>query len=547
MEEGIDIYELNTGLPSWSDILDADFRFVFHKTNEFGPGSAHQTDALFTDRWPELQDAGFIRGTFNLVHFNAGSPEDQAMTAVGMVKRLVPGDLGPSLDMEDRDANHTAAKAPGFWVDFANRYLDTIETALGRQPLIYTSKSYWTEFTDDSPDFADYPLWVIDVNHTVAAMPTVWPRWTFFQWHTELNKSAMPAPFKASDAGVDLDHFDGTIYQLRGMADLEHTAPHLVEDINYIAYTALDGHIHVMVRLLGKWEDTDVFNDLTDAPVAAGDPAAAGAGKEQVIIYRGKDAHIYALSRPGTDLTDHWSVLDITGLEAVDDPRLCVLGNDIHVVYWNKFDSQSHMIRTAGSWTPERLSGVPASGSATILVYENVVRAVSRGGTDGHLHEYSRQNDTETDVDLTAGAHDANGSPPPAATYRPSICFPRGKAPRIVYRALRGTIWMIERDTLLATPLTAAGDPVAVGSPTAVVAETMHVIYRTATGDLIDLFDDSGTIRSQTIPCGVAAAGDPTAVYDGSRACVSFRGVDDAIHFARYVDGTWVCEAAAPS
>ncbi len=546
MQEGIDIYELNTGMPSWSDIWDAGYRFVFHKTNEFGPGSPHQTDALFTQRWPELRDAGFMRGTFNLVHNTAGPPEDQAMTAVGMVHRLVPGDLGPSIDMEDRDAAHTAAKDPGFWVDFANRYLDTIETALGRQPLIYTSKSYWTEFTNNSPDFADYPLWVIDVNHSVADIPPVWTRWTFFQFHTELNKTAMPAPFKASDAGVDLDHFDGSIYQLRGMADLEHTAPHMVEDILYIAYADLDGHIHVMVRLLGKWEDTDAFQDLPDAPPAAGDPAAAGVGKEQVVIYRGKDNHIYALSRPGTDLTDHWSVLDITGTEAVDDPRVYVLGNDIHVVYWNNVDWQSHMIRTDGTWTPERLSGTPASGSAGILCYENIIRAVSRGGTDGHLHEYSRQNDTETDVDLTAGAHDADGNPPPAATYRPSICTPYQKAPRIVYRALRGSIWMIERDTLLATRLSADGDPIAAGSPSAVVAETMHVIYRTSSGDLIDLFEDSGTFKPQTIPCGVAAAGDPTALYDGSRAGVSFRAADDAIHFARYVDGAWVCETAAP-
>lgn len=544
--EGIDIYELNTGMPSWSDILAANFRFVLHKTNEFGPGSQHQTDGLFAQRWPELQAAGFIRGTFNLVHNNAGPPEDQAMTAVGMVQRLVPGDLGASLDLEDRDPAHTAAKDPGFWVDFANRYLDTMETALGRQPLIYTSRSYWQEFTNNSPDFADYPLWVIDINNAVAAIPPNWTRWTFFQWHTELNKSAMPAPFRASDSGVDLDHFDGTLYQLRGMADLEHTAPHVVDSIVYIAYTALDGHIHVMVRLLGKWQDTDASADLTDAPLAAGDPTAAGVGKEQLVVYRGKDAHIYALSRPGTDLTDRWSVVDITGAEAVDDPRVYVQGNDVHVVYWDKYDHQSHLIRTGGEWSPERLSGVAASGSAAILFHENAIRAVSRGGTDGHLHEYSLQNGAGVDVDLSAGAHDAAGNAPPLATYRPSICTPYEKAPRIVYRALRGTIWMIERDTLLATQLSPNGAPAAVGSPSAVIAETMHVIYRTAAGDLIDLFDDAGSIKSQTIPCNVAAAADPAAFYDGSRAAVSFRAVDDAIHFARYVDGAWVCETAAP-
>jgi hypothetical protein len=111
---------------------------------------------------------------------------------------------------------------------------------------------------------------------------------------------------------------------------------------------------------------------------------------------------------------------------------------------------------------------------------------------------------------------------------------------------LRGEIWMIERDTLLATRLSVDSAPVGVGSPSAVVAETMHVIYRTATGDLVDIFDDSGTIRWQTVRCDIAAAGDPVAFYDGSRAGVSFRAVDDQIHFARYVDGAWVCETATP-
>jgi GH25 family lysozyme M1 (1,4-beta-N-acetylmuramidase) len=545
--EGIDIFESNTGMPSWSDIFDNGFRYVFHKTNEFGPGHPHQTDARFAERWPELQNAGFIRGSFNLVHNNVGSPEDQARTAVSVLHRLVPGDLGPSLDMEDRDPAHTEALDPGFWVDFGHRYLDTIETALGRQPMIYTSRSYWQEFTGNSADLSDYPLWVIDINHADdAVIPPAWASWTFWQFHTELSPSPMPAPFKSSDKGVDLNHFNGAISQLRGMADLEHTAPHVIQSIVYIAYTDLSGHIHVMVSLLGKWEDTDVFNDLSDAPLAAGDPAAVGVGNEQIIVYRGKDGHIYALSRPGTDLTDHWSVQDITGAIAVDDPQVIVVGNNVHVVYRNESDSQSHMIRAGGVWSPERLSGTDASGSAAMLLYDGVVRAVSRGGADGHLHEYSRQNNTESDVDLSAQAHDAGGNAPPAATYRPSICYPREKAPRIVYRALHGEIWMIERDTLLATRVNVNGAPLAVGSPTAMVAETMHVIYRTATGDLIDIFEDSGSFHQQTIQCNIAAAADPTAFYDAARVAISFRAVDDLIHVARYVDGTWVCQTANP-
>ncbi len=544
--DGIDIYQGNTGMPSWSDIWAGGFRYVFHKTNEFGPGSPNQTDALFPQRWPELKDAGFIRGSFNLVHNHVGTPEDQAMTAASMLGRLVPGDLGPSLDMEDRDPGHSAAKDPGFWVDFAHRYLDTIESALGRRPIIYTSRSYWQEFTDNSTEFADYPLWVIDVNSTTTPLlPPPWTRWAFWQWHTELNNTAMPSPFKTSDKGIDLDHFNGSIYQLRGLADLEHTSPHVVGEITFVAYTSLDGHIHVLVRLLGNWEDTDVTQNVADAPAAAGDPSAVGVGNEQVIVYRAGDSHVYALGRPGTDLTDHWTVQDITGALAIDDPRILLIKNELHVVYWNENDSQSHMIRRDGVWTPERMSGTAASGSAAFLNYLNVCRVVSRGGTDGHLHEYSVQSGSGTDVDLTAGAHDANGQTPPAATYRPAILTSSDKPPRIVYRAIRGEIWMIERDTLSARLLSLDSAPVAEGSPSAVTADTAHIIYRSGTGDLIDIAEDaSGTWHWETISCPVGAAADPNAFYDGSRAGFSFRGLDDSLYFARNVDGAWTCEVA---
>ncbi len=71
----------------------------------------------------------------------AGSATAQATQVARIIQRFVPGDLGPSLDMEDRDLNHSHAKAPGYWVSFANEYLDAIETALGRQPIVYESRA----------------------------------------------------------------------------------------------------------------------------------------------------------------------------------------------------------------------------------------------------------------------------------------------------------------------------------------------------------------------------------------------------------------------
>jgi len=159
MLNGIDIYSLNLDdaqAPSWAAIRRADFVFVFLKTYEYreddgtillsnGAIDQVRTPAHlaygFANRWPALAKAGFIRGTFDLVHHNAGSATAQATQVARIIQRFVPGDLGPSLDMEDRDLNHSHAKAPSYWVSFANEYLDAIETALGRQPIVYESRA----------------------------------------------------------------------------------------------------------------------------------------------------------------------------------------------------------------------------------------------------------------------------------------------------------------------------------------------------------------------------------------------------------------------
>jgi len=114
-----------------------------------------------------------------------------------------------------------------------------------------------------------------------------------------------------------------------------------------------------------------------------------------------------------------------------------------------------------------------------------------------------------TRSNLTATSQDADGNRPPAATYRPTTYTEDG-APRIVFRALRGAIWQIERDTLAATDLTTASNtPLAAGSPSAVFSTEPHIIYRGRTGRVIDLFRETGTLRSREIT---------RAAADGRRA-----------------------------
>ncbi len=539
--DGIDIYELNTGFPSFSEIARAGFSFVFHKASQ------KFVDSRFKTRWPQIAQAGMLRGAYHLFSHDAGSVAVQAQRFAATVGRLVPGDLGPSLDLEDRDRAHRA----DFWIPRIQEFADLIEARLGRQPIFYTSRSYWREFVDNDLGFGEYPLWVVWVNPGEPLLPAGWTKWHFWQWHNEDSATPMPPPFRPRDRGVDLDRFNGTIYQLRGMGDLGHTAPHLVGNQECIAYTERDGRVHLLELVGGAWRDQDLSTIIPTAPLAVGDPAAIGVGSEQFVLYRTSNGDIHVLTRSLTNVNAPWSEFP-AGPAAIDDPFVTLVQKDLHVVYWNEFNHHIHLSRQGGStWHAAHTADLavtpppqPASGSAVAYTHQNELHFVSRRGGNGHLIDF-RAGAGGVPADLTATARDSAGHPPPAATYRPATYTPVGKAPRIVFRAVRGDIWQIERDTLLAKDLSldTGHAPPAAGSPAAVVTNQTHVFYRTMDGTIIDIFDDVGVWRRRNV-CADAAA-DPTAFVDSlGHAAVSFRAINGTIRVARFVNGAWKCENA---
>jgi hypothetical protein len=479
---------------------------------------------------------------------------------------------------------------------------------LGRTPLIYTSVSAWNAHISGKRDFVandyahfkNYPLWVkhyfgprfvtapnpavpnattqIDLDNppkpltaafrTAAAdradnhyrrrqtlqpaLPSPWARYAIFQYSPYTPGTLLNGhPF--TEISVDLDVSRGGLHALRGLADLGRTAPHGVGNLACIAYTEADGRIYLLEFLSGSWRSTDVLAGAPGSPLAAGDPAAIGLGNEQVIVYRGTDGHIYVLSRLITSGENRWNAADISdsaGGSAVGDPFLIASGRECHVFYWDSADNQVHLSRTGGAWHAEHLAPGAAAGAAIAYMHDNALHAVSRAGSDGHLVDL-----TPASVDLTAAARDAQNQPPPAATYRPAAYTPAGRAPRIVFRALRGAIWIIERDTLRARNLGelavkaggadagTAGAPLAAGSPTAAFADTSRVFYRTADDDIVEIFDDSGTVRWREV-CGSAAA-DPTAFVTPAGIQLAFRGSDGSVRVAQLQKGEWVCENAA--
>ena len=618
-QNGIDVYSGNN-LPAMNDIKDAGIRFIVHKCSERTAAGTLINDASFTTRWNDTGAAELIRGSFHYYrHVNGAAGNVPANLVVAQVVRLLPGDLAPALDFEN-DAVSTGSSEPSAsdWATELGEFLDTLEIKLGRTPLVYTSVSAWTSHISGKRDFGaadfakfnDYPLWVkeyggprfvtlddldnppapgakpikitVDLDtppkpltrtfRRAAAdranaqygqrqtlrpnLPRSWTNWTILQY-SPFTPGSLLGNHPFSEMSIDFDVSNGGLYSLRGLADLGRTAPHLVGNLSCIAYAEGDGRIFLLEFLSGSWRNTEVLANVKGAPAIAGDPAAVGLGNEEIIVYRGEDAHVHALSRKLTEPGAVWSPADVGG-NAVGDPFLMVLGNEIHVVYWDSSDHQAHVVRKAGAWQAGDLAAVPgapsASGAAVAYAHSDGVHIVARAGDAGHLIDLFRLGGVPVNEDLTATARDDQNNPPPAATYRPATYTPRGRAVRIVFRALHGPIWLIERDTLRARNLSAlavkaagpgagtAGAPNAAGSPTALAADTSRVFYRAVDGTVIEIFDDVGTVRWREV-CADAAA-DPTAYADAEGMKVSFRAGDGSIRLARFANGVWICNSA---
>jgi GH25 family lysozyme M1 (1,4-beta-N-acetylmuramidase)/V8-like Glu-specific endopeptidase len=598
--DGIDVYGPNP-LPTWANLRDAGISFVLHKATEGGA----IPDNRFATRYHDTRVNHFIRGAYHYYrHTDGQAGSVQADQFVSAIERLRPGDLAPAMDFENSalaHGQHEPATAAD-WRTELEQFLETVETKLGRTPLIYTSASAWQHLSSkrdyagaDFASFGDYPLWVksyrprfvtvtdtskhppVNVNVDLDNQPT--PLTALFRAaagqagetrYTAQRQASNPLPanipgpwhtawaiwqyspftpasmirdhgFAAWDIDFDVTH--GGIFFLRGLADLGRTAPHLVGHLNMVVCGGADGVLHLFEYVYNAWtEDERIVRAAP--PAASGDPAAVSIGDEQFVIYRASNDHIYALTRSIMDIGNNpWRVADISGAIAADDPSVAVLQNEVHVVYGNELNEHVHLKRTRGVWQSERLTdptGARAvSGSAAGYAYGGVLHIVSRAGTDGHLLDFSTPAGAAAPIDLTTNAHGVNV---PAATYRPAIYSQAGHAPRVVFRALRGHIWQIERDTLNAMDLSAAaGAPTASGTPSCVVAGAVHVLYRSTSGSVNEIYEEGGLWRSRVVTTDAAA--DPTAFLDQyGHAAVSFRAMNGRVRVARCVNNTWVVE-----
>lgn len=172
---------------------------VIHKATE-GTGNR---DATMTYRRQAANDAGLLWGTYHFIRpKNIKAQADWYLS----VAKPTEADL-VSLDWED---NRVSASAAREWLEY-------VANKLGRKPVIYSGNTAKELVRGKDPFFGAHRLWLAQY----SSIPTTQRSWSkFWLWqYTGDGKGPMPHTIDGitipGNKGIDINHYDGTVAQLK--------------------------------------------------------------------------------------------------------------------------------------------------------------------------------------------------------------------------------------------------------------------------------------------------------------------------------------------
>jgi lysozyme len=199
--QGIDVSHFQ-GSVNWLEVKQAGMTFAFAKATE-GQSSV---DPQFKNNWQNMKAAGLLRGAYHF--FDAGVDGTAQARHFLQHTQIEPGDLPPVLDVE---AAASASKAT--ILQEVQNWLNTVEQALNRLPMIYTTASFWNSHLNDS--FGVYPLWIAEYGVSAPKIPAGWSDWQFWQYSQSGTVSGV-------NGSVDRDEFNGSYEELLALLPLAH-------------------------------------------------------------------------------------------------------------------------------------------------------------------------------------------------------------------------------------------------------------------------------------------------------------------------------------
>ncbi|MGG5260469.1 lysozyme [Phycicoccus avicenniae] len=199
---GIDVSKWQ-GNVDWASYWSQGKKFAYVKATE---GTTYQ-NAYFAQQYNGSYGVGMIRGAYHFALPDSSSGTAQADWFVGhgggwsADGKTLPGVLDIEYNPYGATCYGLSQAGMVSWIrDFTSRY----KARTGRDAVIYTTTSWWTQCTGNSSAFgATNPLWVARYNTTVGTLPAGWGYYTFWQY---------------TDTPLDQDWFNGDLAGLTRLA-----------------------------------------------------------------------------------------------------------------------------------------------------------------------------------------------------------------------------------------------------------------------------------------------------------------------------------------
>jgi len=204
---GVDVSYWDSGI-DWPKVRATGQRFVIIKATE----GITYTDPTFGHNWTGAKSAGLLRGAYHFFHcdIDAAKQADYFINAVKAANDN--GELPMALDLETNNGLTNIKIVP-----MVKIWLDAVETAFGRKPIIYSGQyflqSYLSVAGGGPPPWAkDYSLWLAQYPNQYTpgmqpALPRGWFNWTIWQYSDKGDVNGI-------NAKADLDLFNGTLQDL---------------------------------------------------------------------------------------------------------------------------------------------------------------------------------------------------------------------------------------------------------------------------------------------------------------------------------------------
>ena len=179
--EGVDVSS-HQGNVNWSGLWSSGVKWAYVKATE----GTYYRNPYFGQQYNGSYNVGMIRGSYHFATPDTTTGTAQADYFVnnggGWSRdgRTLPG----TLDIEWNPYGAACfGKTPSGMVTWIRDFLNRYKARTGRDAVIYTATSWWTQCTGNYSGFgASNPLWIARYNTTPGTLPAGWVYQTMWQY-----------------------------------------------------------------------------------------------------------------------------------------------------------------------------------------------------------------------------------------------------------------------------------------------------------------------------------------------------------------------------